>query len=142
MKQALLLLAALVAATGCQKQLDPAPPASTASAPLPPPVSTPSYEPVPAPSTTIAPPSANASGRPVRTQPAAPAAVDPDSAARISAAELQQRLPMGNVIVLDVRNKTAFEMEHAQGAINIPLEEIATRVGELPKDKYVAAYCT
>jgi len=86
--------------------------------------------------------STETAGRPVRTDTPAPTQIDPDSAARISVTELQTKMQQGNVVVLDVRNRVAFEMDHAKGAVNIPLEELETRAGELPRDKYIAAYCT
>ena len=47
------------------------------------------------------------------------------------------------VVVLDVRPETEFNNGHIPGAINIPIEELATRVKKLQKDKeYVAGVNT
>ncbi|ANE49922.1 rhodanese-like domain-containing protein [Flavisolibacter tropicus] len=44
--------------------------------------------------------------------------------------------------ILDVRTPSEFAKGHVPGAINIPLEEIATRVFELRKmPKPIIAYC-
>jgi rhodanese-related sulfurtransferase len=43
--------------------------------------------------------------------------------------------------LLDVRGADEFEMGHIPGAINIPLESLRERTGELPRDKKIAAYC-
>lgn len=63
-------------------------------------------------------------------------------AARISVEELQQRLATGEVVLLDVRSRVSYANEHARGAVNIPLEEVGMRAGELPTDKWVVTYCT
>lgn len=143
MKQTILILA-VGALIGCHRQN---PVDTTVSMPPPPAPATATYAP---PDATTAPPlppmvsptASDASGRPVRPDAAPKPPVDPDSASRISIAELKTRMQQGNVVVLDVRNRVAFEMDRAKGAVNIPLEELATRVGELPRDKYIAAYCT
>lgn len=45
-------------------------------------------------------------------------------------------------VVLDVRSSVEFDKEHIPGAINIPLPELRTRMGELPADRPVVTYCT
>lgn len=47
----------------------------------------------------------------------------------------------GRVYVVDVRDHAAFDAEHIAGAVNIPAEELATRLTRLPKDRTVVAYC-
>jgi hypothetical protein len=77
---------------------------------------------------------------------AAPAATPPaatqETAPRIPAAEARQALAKGEAVLVDVRNKEAYEASHAQGALSIPLSEIGSRAGELPKNKLVITYCT
>jgi 3-mercaptopyruvate sulfurtransferase SseA len=76
-----------------------------------------------------------------QVQPAAPA--DPLAAApRISVAEAKKALDSGKAVLVDVRAAQAFQMEHAKGAVNIPLDEVASRAGELPRDKQIITYCT
>ena len=68
---------------------------------------------------------------------------DPSQAARrITAADARQALAKGEAVLVDVRNKEAYDYEHAQGAVTIPLGDIVARAGELPKDKLVITYCT
>jgi hypothetical protein len=75
------------------------------------------------------------------TQPAQ-AATPADAARRITAAELKQKLDAGEAVVYDTRAKTAYDQEHIKGALSMPSGEVATRTGELPKDKLIVFYCT
>ncbi|GHT29667.1 pyridine nucleotide-disulfide oxidoreductase [Bacteroidia bacterium] len=45
------------------------------------------------------------------------------------------------ILVLDVRTKDEFLMEHISGAINIPLDDLRERINEIPKDKTIYIYC-
>jgi rhodanese-related sulfurtransferase len=47
----------------------------------------------------------------------------------------------GNALLLDVRPREEFEAGHLRGAVNIPIEELAARVDELPRDHRVITYC-
>ncbi len=78
---------------------------------------------------------------PAVTPAAAPA--DPlDAAPRISAVDAKKAMDGGNAILLDVRGFDVWQMEHAKGAISLPVNEILTRMKELPKGKQIIAYCT
>jgi len=80
---------------------------------------------------------------PKAAAPAAPpAAATQDTARRIPAAEARQALAKGEAVLVDVRNKEAYEASHAEGALSIPLSDIGSRAGELPKNKLVVTYCT
>lgn len=46
-----------------------------------------------------------------------------------------------DAVLLDVRPKREFEAGHLRGAINIPIEDLRGRLGELPKDRQVITYC-
>jgi len=59
----------------------------------------------------------------------------------VSAEELLQRVRAGQVIVLDVRPPEEYEAGHLPGARSIPLEELAERLRELPKNREIVAYC-
>ncbi len=48
------------------------------------------------------------------------------------AAELLQRHPNGSLAILDVRTPAEFEAGHARNAINIPVQELARRLDEVP----------
>ena len=65
-----------------------------------------------------------------------------DAAARITVAELKQKLGAGEAVVYDTRAKTAYDQEHIKGALSMPSNEVANRTGELPKDKLIVFYCT
>jgi NADPH-dependent 2,4-dienoyl-CoA reductase/sulfur reductase-like enzyme/rhodanese-related sulfurtransferase len=43
--------------------------------------------------------------------------------------------------LLDVRNPSEYRQDHIEGAVNIPLDELRDRMGEVPKDQEVWAYC-
>ena len=43
--------------------------------------------------------------------------------------------------LLDVRMPREFASGHIPGAVNIPLDELRSRLGELPRDRKIAAYC-
>ncbi|HEX3560033.1 MAG TPA: rhodanese-like domain-containing protein [Pyrinomonadaceae bacterium] len=76
--------------------------------------------------------------------PAQPAqAANPaDAAPRITVAELQQKLQKGEAVIYDTRAKSAYEQEHIKGSLSMPSGDVATRTGELPKDKLIVFYCT
>jgi len=94
--------------------------------------------------------------QPPAGEPAAPAAAqapaqpapqsmpaDPLAAARrISAEEARQAVAKGEAVLVDVRAKESYDREHAKGALSIPLSDLGSRMGELPKDKLVITYCT
>ncbi|HUP64957.1 MAG TPA: rhodanese-like domain-containing protein [Thermoanaerobaculia bacterium] len=87
--------------------------------------------------------------------PGDPVAVDPtpvpratasstaaESTTRMSPQELKAHLDAGDAVVIDVRSPQAFMTRHAAGAISVPLEMVASRAGNLPRAKWVVAYCT
>ncbi|MBI5007425.1 MAG: metalloregulator ArsR/SmtB family transcription factor [Nitrosomonadales bacterium] len=47
----------------------------------------------------------------------------------------------GEVVVLDVRPSEEYLNAHLPFARSIPLEELRQRLGELPKDRAIVAYC-
>jgi rhodanese-related sulfurtransferase len=64
-----------------------------------------------------------------------------DSLEAVSRNELISRLRDGLVTVLDVRPEDEFALGHISGAVNIPLGKLKHRLGELPADREVIAYC-
>ena len=64
-----------------------------------------------------------------------------DSLEALSREDLLQRSKDGLVTVLDVRPSEEYRSGHIPGAINVPLEEIEKRLGGLPKDQEIIAYC-
>ncbi len=61
---------------------------------------------------------------------------------RMTAEELKPKVDAGDAVLLDVRSAAAFATEHAKGAIHVPLDALEARLGELPKNRLIAAYCT
>jgi rhodanese-related sulfurtransferase len=55
--------------------------------------------------------------------------------------ELLERVERGDVLVLDVRPAAEYAAGHIPGAVSVPLEELQARVGELPPDAEIVAYC-
>lgn len=55
--------------------------------------------------------------------------------------ELLERAQSGDVVVLDVRPPEEYASGHIPGAVSIPVAELAGRLGELPADVDVVAYC-
>ena len=62
-------------------------------------------------------------------------AVSPDA--------LRERLDDGEKApyVLDVRTPEEFVAGHVPGAVNIPYDQVASRLAEVPKDRDVVLYC-
>jgi rhodanese-related sulfurtransferase/biotin operon repressor len=67
--------------------------------------------------------------------------VSRDDMEPVAAGELLDRARRGLVTVLDVRPAEEFAAGHVPGAVNIPIEELGKRLGELPKRKEIVAYC-
>jgi rhodanese-related sulfurtransferase len=61
--------------------------------------------------------------------------------AQIGADELMRYLANGEVVVLDVRPRIEYEASHLPGAISMPLDELPTRLDELPSERLIVAYC-
>lgn len=55
--------------------------------------------------------------------------------------ELAQRMSAGEVTVVDVRPELEYAAGHLAGAINIPIGELEERLGEIPEQTEVVAYC-
>jgi rhodanese-related sulfurtransferase len=65
--------------------------------------------------------------------------------ARISVADLYALMQAGaSPIILDVRSSTAraLEPKWIPGALNVPLQDVARHLKELPRDREIILYCT
>lgn len=51
------------------------------------------------------------------------------------------RVRRGEAIVLDVRPPEEYRAGHIPGALSVPITELKRRLGELPTDREVVAYC-
>ena len=56
--------------------------------------------------------------------------------------ELQQRIAAGErLLLLDVRELAEYRQGHVRGSTLIPLDQLALRLEELPRDRPVVAIC-
>ena len=60
---------------------------------------------------------------------------------RINVDRAKEIFDMGNAAVIDVRNPDEWVAGHVAGAIHIPVDEVLTRVDELPRDKDLLFIC-
>jgi rhodanese-related sulfurtransferase len=75
------------------------------------------------------------------TELARRAYLGPEDTAAVDTDELLRRLGTSDVVILDVRPEPEYAAGHLPGAIHIPLEELAERIGELPRNHEIVAYC-
>lgn len=64
-----------------------------------------------------------------------------DALEPVSREDLSARLRDGLVTLLDVRPEDEFAAGHLPGALNIPLSQLERRLGEIPSDREIVAYC-
>lgn len=55
--------------------------------------------------------------------------------------ELLQKVRRGEVLLLDVRPSVEFQFRHLPNARSIPHDQLKARLGELPSDRPIVAYC-
>jgi phage shock protein E len=64
------------------------------------------------------------------------------TAKSISSGRTARELVARGAVLLDVRTPEEFRDEHVPGAVNVPLQELAARLGEVgPRDRTVVVYC-
>jgi hydroxyacylglutathione hydrolase len=44
-------------------------------------------------------------------------------------------------LVLDIRNPKEWEAKHIDGSVNVPLNHLQERIGEIPRDRRIAVHC-
>lgn len=64
-----------------------------------------------------------------------------DSLEPVSRTELTEWMRAGVVTVLDVRPKDEYALGHLAGAVNIELDELEERIGDLDGSREIVAYC-
>lgn len=69
-----------------------------------------------------------------------PAPVTGASADHVSGREARELVREGAVL-LDVRSGFEYAVGHLDGAVNIPVDELAARAGELDPDAEIVVYC-
>ena len=75
------------------------------------------------------------------TELARRAYLGPEDTDAIDSEELLRRLEAGDAVILDVRPEPEYAGGHLPGALHIPLDELTHRLGELPRDREIVAYC-
>jgi phage shock protein E len=59
----------------------------------------------------------------------------------VSVDEAQRLWQNKEAVIIDVRTPGEFQEGHIPGVVNIPLDELEKRMGEIPKDKQVVLIC-
>lgn len=75
------------------------------------------------------------------TEPARQAYLGRDDTDSITAEDVVERLGSPDIVLVDVRPEAEFAAGHLPGARNIPLDQLADRLSELPHDTEIVAYC-
>ena len=60
---------------------------------------------------------------------------------RISLEEAKDMMENQNALVIDVRQKDEWDSGHVSGAIHMPVDDIISRVDELPTDRNLLFIC-
>ena len=66
---------------------------------------------------------------------------EPNKLTKIGRKELLAQVKRGEVVVLDVRPRAEYDTAHLPNARSMPLDEMAKRLSELPRDIEIVAYC-
>lgn len=64
-----------------------------------------------------------------------------DGTRPVTFTEFDEMTRSGHVMLVDVRPASEFATGHVEGAVNIPVADLATRISELPIDANIVAYC-
>ena len=59
---------------------------------------------------------------------------------RVSAEDAKTAYDQSQAVFLDVRNADEFAQDHIPGAVNIPLLDMPTRIGELDPNEWIITY--
>jgi len=59
----------------------------------------------------------------------------------VSVHEAKDMLDEGNVFLLDVRTESEFNSGHLEGAVNIEVSQLGSRLDEVPADEVILVYC-
>jgi len=80
---------------------------------------------------------------PAPSQPAAAPVAAGISPPLVSQQALLERQAKGDpsLFVLDVRTPEEYAAGHVPGAVNVPYDQVASRLAQIPKDKDVVLYC-
>lgn len=59
----------------------------------------------------------------------------------LSSDQLAEKMQQEDITIIDVRPEHEFDEGHIAGALNIPVDDLADKLDELPKDREIVAYC-
>jgi rhodanese-related sulfurtransferase/predicted small secreted protein len=65
-----------------------------------------------------------------------------DGVRRITPAEARGIVAKGQAVIVDVRGEDSYKAGHIKDALWIPLNDISSRAGELPRGKMIITYCS
>jgi rhodanese-related sulfurtransferase/DNA-binding transcriptional ArsR family regulator len=65
----------------------------------------------------------------------------PDDTEQLTRDELLARIKSGSATVIDVRPAEEYRAGHIPGALSVPLDDLETRLAELPDGTDIVAYC-
>lgn len=68
-------------------------------------------------------------------------ATDRDSSEQLSRDALETKLARGRHVLVDVRPTLEYESGHLQGAISVPIDQLAKRLNTLQRDRQIIVYC-
>jgi rhodanese-related sulfurtransferase/DNA-binding MarR family transcriptional regulator len=68
-------------------------------------------------------------------------AVEDANGAGVPRDELDRLVRRDGAVLIDVRPAVEYASGHVPGALSIPVEELARRLDELPRDRRIIAYC-
>lgn len=60
---------------------------------------------------------------------------------RIASADARRLVSEEGATLLDVRTPAEYASGHVEGAVNVPVDEVAARLSEIPRDVPVVVYC-
>lgn len=65
-----------------------------------------------------------------------------DAVTRVSLTDAKAAFDAKTAVFLDVRDAQSYALAHVPGALNIPLNELEARLGELNPNAWIITYCT
>ena len=65
-----------------------------------------------------------------------------DDIPRVSIQEAYQAMKNGEAVIVDTRSEASYISQHVSGAINLPVDQTKSRLGELDPDIWYLTYCT
>ena len=68
--------------------------------------------------------------------------VPSDGVRRVTTVELRDMLDKGTAVVIDTRGADSYKANHIKGSISVPVDQVANKINELPRDKMIVAYCS